>query len=99
MTTARKTPVRTCIGCRGATDKRELIRIVRAPDGHVDVDATGKANGRGAYVCADPECYTNARIRRRLDQALKVRLEDDDYARLQRDIDELLKTRASAQGV
>jgi predicted RNA-binding protein YlxR (DUF448 family) len=68
------------------------VRIVRTPEGHVVVDPSGKANGRGAYLCAKPECFAVARQRRRLDTALKVNLKDDDYARLQRDFDELLST-------
>jgi predicted RNA-binding protein YlxR (DUF448 family) len=56
----------------------------------VIVDPTGKANGRGAYLCAKPECFEVARQRRRLDTALKVTLQDDDYDRLRRDFDELL---------
>jgi predicted RNA-binding protein YlxR (DUF448 family) len=95
---ARKTPVRTCVGCGTSSDKREFVRIVRTPDGHVEVDPSGKLNGRGAYVCAAPECFTKARLRRRLDHALKVRLHDDDYARLQRDIDGLLAEQSSHQG-
>ena len=98
MIKARKTPVRTCVGCGTSSDKREFVRIVRTPDGHVEVDPSGKLNGRGAYVCATTECFTKARLRRRLDHALKVRLHDDDYARLQRDIDELLTERSSHQG-
>jgi predicted RNA-binding protein YlxR (DUF448 family) len=66
------------------------VRIVRTPDGHVVLDPTGKANGRGAYLCAKPECFEVARQRRRLDAALKVNLKDDDYDRLRRDFDELL---------
>ena len=64
--------------------------LIRTPDGHVLVDPTGKANGRGAYLCAKPECFEVARQRRRLDTALKVTLQDDDYDRLRRDFDELL---------
>jgi predicted RNA-binding protein YlxR (DUF448 family) len=94
----RKTPVRTCVGCGTSSDKREFVRIVRTPDGHVEVDPSGKLNGRGAYVCANRECFTKARLRRRLDHALKVKLHDDDYVRLQRDIDELLAEQGSHQG-
>jgi uncharacterized protein len=86
----RKVPTRTCIACRASDAKRGFIRIVRTPDGHVVVDPTGKANGRGAYLCANPECFTVARQRRRLDSALKVNLQDDDYDRLQRDFEGLL---------
>jgi len=89
---ARKPPTRTCIACRTGSDKHWLVRIVRTPDGHVDVDPTGKANGRGAYLCAKPECFDVARRKRRLDAALKVNLKDDDYDRLRRDFEKLLGT-------
>jgi uncharacterized protein len=95
----RKVSNRTCIACRAADEKRWFVRIVRMPDGHVVVDPSGKANGRGAYLCAKPECFDVARQRRRLDTALKVNLRDDDYDRLRRDFDELLSdTSGSQQG-
>ena len=90
MTKPRKVSNRTCVACRCSDEKRWFVRIVRTPDGHVVVDPTGKANGRGAYLCAKPECFEVARQRRRLDAALKVNLKDDDYDRLRRDFDELL---------
>lgn len=99
MTRTRKTPTRTCVGCGRADDKRSLVRIVRTPDGHIEVDPTGKANGRGAYVCADIECYDTAARRRRFDSALRARLQDDDLDRLRRDLEALLSTQsASHQG-
>ena len=97
MTKPRKVSNRTCIACRCADEKRWFVRIVRTPDGHVEVDPTGKANGRGAYLCAKPECFDVARQRRRLDTALKVNLRDDDYDRLRRDFDELLSKDSSQQ--
>jgi hypothetical protein len=87
---ARKLPTRTCVACRCSDDKRGFVRIVRTPDGHVIVDPTGKANGRGAYLCAKAECFQVARQRRRLDSALRVTLQNDDYDRLRRDFDEVL---------
>jgi uncharacterized protein len=90
VTKPRKVSNRTCIACRSSDEKKWFIRVVRTPDGHVIVDPTGKANGRGAYLCANPECFAVARQRRRLDSALKVTLQDDDYDRLRRDFDELL---------
>ncbi len=90
MTRLRKTPIRTCTGCGTSSDKRRFVRFVRTPDGHVEIDPTGKANGRGAYVCASTDCFEMAAKRRRLDATLKVRLQDDDYARLRRDFDDLL---------
>lgn len=90
MMKSRKVPHRTCIACRTSEEKRSFVRFVRTPDGHVVVDPTGKTNGRGAYLCAKGECFDVARQRRRLDAALKVKLQDDDYDRLRRDFDELL---------
>ena len=99
MMKPHKVSNRTCIACRAADEKRWFVRIVRTPDGHVVVDPSGKANGRGAYLCAKPECFDVARQRRRLDVALKVNLRDDDYDRLRRDFDELLSdTPGSQQG-
>ena len=90
MMKPRKVSNRTCVACRASDEKRWFVRIVRTPDGHVVIDPTGKANGRGAYLCAKPECFEVARQRRRLYSALKVTLRDDDYDRLRRDFDELL---------
>jgi uncharacterized protein len=94
---ARKIAIRTCISCRVSDQKRGFVRVVRTPDGHVVVDPSGKANGRGAYLHATPECFETARMRRRLDSALKVSLKDDDYLRLRRDFDEYCRSTASAQ--
>lgn len=98
MTKTRKVPIRTCSACRATSEKRGLVRVVRTPEGHVEIDPTGKANGRGAYLCADPDCFETARKRRRLDSALRVKLMDDDYNRLRRDFDELLADESSKQG-
>lgn len=98
MMKARKVPTRTCIGCQTSSDKRRFVRVVRTPEGHVEVDPTGKANGRGAYLCAEPDCFEMARKRRRLDAALRVSLQDDDYTRLKRDFDEFLAKQGSQQG-
>ncbi len=70
-------PQRTCVGCREVEGKRALIRVVRTPEGRVEVDPTGKRNGRGAYVHAQPECWAEA-LRGKLEQALKATLSGDD---------------------
>ena len=98
MMKQRKVPTRTCTGCATSSDKRAFVRFVRTPEGHVEVDPTGKANGRGAYLCADADCFERARKRRRLDSALRVTLREDDYTRLKRDFDEILTTQGSQQG-
>ena len=60
MTGKRKSPLRTCIGCGEIREKREMIRIVRTPEGEFTVDATGRKNGRGAYLCRNESCLTAA---------------------------------------
>ena len=97
MTRTRKTPTRTCVGCGRADEKRSLVRVVRASDGHVDLDPSGKANGRGAYVCPRVECFDAAVVRRRFDAALRVHLHDDDLDRLRRDLEALLSGMAASQ--
>jgi predicted RNA-binding protein YlxR (DUF448 family) len=75
-------PQRTCIACRSTEAKRGLIRVVRTPDGRVEIDATGKKNGRGAYVHETRACWDEALKRERLARALKVSIDADDYERL-----------------
>lgn len=97
MTKVRKTPLRTCIGCGTGSDKRALVRFVRTPEGDVSVDETGKANGRGAYLCATPECFDAAVRRKRLDSALRVHLKEDDIDRLRREFAQVVETLAASQ--
>jgi predicted RNA-binding protein YlxR (DUF448 family) len=56
----KRIPQRTCIACRGVSTKREMVRVVRGPEGSISVDETGKLNGRGAYVCRNRLCWQNA---------------------------------------
>jgi predicted RNA-binding protein YlxR (DUF448 family) len=75
-------PMRTCVACRTAQPKRELVRIVRTPEGAVVVDETGKRNGRGAYLCRQRNCWETAAARRQLERALKVTLTAETEAQL-----------------
>jgi predicted RNA-binding protein YlxR (DUF448 family) len=75
-------PLRTCISCRETKPKRELLRVVRTPDGHVLIDATGKKSGRGAYLCAKLSCWENAIKKKRLEQEFELTLSDEDRAGL-----------------
>ena len=68
----RHVPQRTCVACRQTGAKRGLVRIVRATDGSVSIDATGKRSGRGAYLCDTPECWQAALGRGVLPRALKL---------------------------
>lgn len=65
------------MGCRTPKNKTDLIRIVRTPEGQVKVDSTGKANGRGAYLCRDPECLKKALKQKALQRALKCEVPDE----------------------
>lgn len=75
-------PLRTCVSCRETKSKRELLRVVRTPDGHILVDATGKKSGRGAYLCAKLSCWETAIKKKRLEQEFEMTLSDEDRAGL-----------------
>jgi len=67
----KKVPMRTCVGCRTVRPKKELIRVVRDPQGELHVDSTGKRSGRGAYICPSLECLRAAVKGKRLERALE----------------------------
>ena len=70
----KKIPMRMCVGCREMKEKRELIRIVRTPEGEVALDATGKRSGRGAYVCRQAECLRRSIRQKQLERQLEITL-------------------------
>ena len=71
MTKPRKIPQRMCVGCREMKNKRELLRVVRTPEGQIDFDPTGKKAGRGAYICPQIDCLNTAIKGKRLQKALE----------------------------
>ena len=73
----KKIPMRMCVACREMKPKKDLIRIVRTPEGPVEADLTGKRNGRGAYLCKNMECLEKAVKIRALDRALEVKLDGE----------------------
>ena len=73
----KKIPMRMCVGCREMKEKRELIRIVRTPEGETLIDPTGKKSGRGAYVCRSSECLKRAIKQKQLERQLQVSLTDE----------------------
>ncbi len=83
---ARKQPQRTCTGCKSTRDKRDLLRIVRLPDGELVVDDTGKRAGRGAYVCPDEECLDKAFKTKSLEKTLKEHLPLEVLEKLRADL-------------
>lgn len=87
----RHVPLRTCIACRSTEAKRGLVRVVRTPGGRVELDATGKKNGRGAYVHETASCWDEALKKERLGRALKVAVSTDDLAALRAHAESLSK--------
>lgn len=79
----KKIPQRMCVGCGQMKAKKELIRVVRTPEGFIDLDPTGKKSGRGAYVCPDPACLTTAVKGKRLEKALEHPISDEVLQRLE----------------
>lgn len=77
MPKVRKIPQRMCVGCRLMKNKKELIRVVRTPDGNIELDETGKKSGRGAYICRDANCLAMAVKGKRLQKALEHEIEAD----------------------
>ena len=75
-------PVRQCLGCREHRPKRELVRVVRTPQGDILLDRSGKVSGRGAYLCTRPECFKRAKKTKALDRALDVSVPEQLYDRL-----------------
>lgn len=73
----RKIPLRMCIGCKEKRDKRELLRIVRTPEGVTEIDRTGKKAGRGAYVCSRKACLEKAIKSKELKRALKADISEE----------------------
>lgn len=85
--TQRKIPLRRCNGCGESKPKKELVRVVRAQDGAVSLDLTGKKPGRGAYVCPSAACLAKARKARRIERALEVSIPDEIYAAMEAEIE------------
>lgn len=73
----KKIPQRQCVGCGEMKPKQELVRIVKSPEGVISLDRSGKANGRGAYICRDPECYKKAVKARRLEKAFSTAIPEN----------------------
>ena len=83
----KKIPQRQCMGCRERKAKKEMIRVVRGTDGTVSLDFGGKMNGRGAYICPNPECLKKAQKAKSLERALEAPIPEDVYARLQKEME------------
>lgn len=85
----RKIPMRQCVGCRQMFPKRELVRIVRSPEGEISLDYKGKKPGRGAYVCHDKECLQKAKKSRGLERAFECAVPPEVYEALCAEMEEI----------
>ncbi len=83
----KKIPMRQCLGCREMKPKKELIRVVRSPQGQISLDFRGKASGRGAYVCPDPQCLKKAVRAHALERAFSAQIPPEVYERLQQEME------------
>jgi len=82
----RKIPLRQCLGCNEHKPKRELLRVVKSPDGEISLDFTGKKSGRGAYICHDVRCLKKARKSRRIDRSLSCTVPEEVYDRMESEL-------------
>lgn len=80
----RKIPMRMCLGCQEMKPKKELIRVVRTPEGTVELDPSGKRNGRGAYICPHVDCFKAAVKGKRFQKALEIELSQQVSDELER---------------
>ena len=83
MLKPRKIPQRQCLGCREMKNKKDLIRVVRSPEGEISLDFKGKKPGRGAYVCPQTECLKKARKSRALERAFSAQVPPEVYEQLE----------------
>lgn len=83
----KKIPMRMCLGCGEMKTKRELIRVVKSPEGEISIDKTGKKSGRGAYVCDCLDCLKKARKARRFEKAFSCQISDEIYNTMEKDME------------
>ena len=85
----KKIPLRKCVACNEMKEKKEMIREIKTPENEIVLDATGRKNGRGAYICADPECLRLARKSKGLERSLKTAIPQDVYESLEKEMSTL----------
>lgn len=86
---AKKTPLRQCIGCGQPMKKKNMIRVIRNPEGGIELDATGKKNGRGAYLCPSQDCLAKAEKSKGLERSFKMSVPREIYQQLSEELSKL----------
>ena len=89
MSTVKKVPQRQCIGCGEMKNKKEMIRILKTPEGEFVVDATGRKNGRGAYICPSMACFEKAVKSRGLERSFKMAIPKEVYESLKKEMEQI----------
>ena len=87
----KKVPMRQCTGCREMKSKRDMIRVIKTSENEICIDATGRKNGRGAYICPSMECLKRAMKSRGLERSLKTSIPDTDYQQLEEEMSHIDK--------
>ncbi len=85
----KKIPLRQCIGCGEMKSKKEMLRVLKTADGQICLDATGKKNGRGAYLCLQKECLRKARRNKGLERSFKMSIPEEVYDALDKEFEEI----------
>ena len=85
----KKIPLRQCIGCGEMKNKREMIRVIKTPEGEILLDATGRKNGRGAYLCPSGECMKKAVKNKGLERSFKMAIPKEIYENLEKEMETL----------
>ena len=89
MSGNKKVPMRKCVGCQEMKSKKEMIRIIRTGEQEFFLDATGRKNGRGAYICQNPECLQKAKKNKGLERSFKQAIPKEVYDMLEKEMGEL----------
>ncbi|MFQ9509865.1 MAG: RNase P modulator RnpM [Lachnospiraceae bacterium] len=89
MSTVKKVPLRQCVGCSEMKSKKEMVRVLKTAENEILIDATGKKNGRGAYICKSMSCFEKAKKTKGLERSLKTTISEDVYDTLRKELSSL----------
>ena len=89
MSNNKKIPMRKCVGCQEMKSKKEMIRVIKTAEGEILLDATGRKNGRGAYLCPSMECFKKAVKGRGLERSFKMAIPREVYETLEKEMEEI----------
>ena len=89
MSQTKKVPLSKCTGCNEVKNKKDMIRVIRDKEGNISMDATGRKNGRGAYICPDVKCLEKAMKSKGLERTLKAKVPEEVYEQLKAELGEI----------